>query len=165
MKKIFFSFLFIGVLGGLVFLGGCIFDRDQKNSAPEEKEASADANTLEPQTGDVSATIKVADEATEEKVSVPLAEVKEFRINVRQWEFSPATISVKKGDSVKLTITSFDIPHGFALPEYNIDEFLSPGVTKTVEFIADKVGSFGFFCNVSCGSGHANMKGLLVVSE
>lgn len=156
MKKTFPLILLSGVLVGVGFLSGCIFDRNNVKPAQEETPSSptpAPAPTPE----------EPSQNDTGESTST--SNVKEFSINARQWEFSPSSISVKKGDRVKLTITSFDVPHGFALPEYNIDELLAPGVTKTVEFTADKAGSFGFFCNVFCGSGHTNMKGMLIVSE
>jgi cytochrome c oxidase subunit 2 len=34
----------------------------------------------------------------------------------------------------------------------------------TVEFVADKAGTFTFSCSVYCGKGHRGMKGELVVS-
>ena len=46
---------------------------------------------------------------------------------------------------------------------FNVSEMLEPGKTVSVEFVADKQGTFSFFCNVFCGSGHGNMKGTLIV--
>jgi heme/copper-type cytochrome/quinol oxidase subunit 2 len=89
--------------------------------------------------------------------------VKEFTVTAKQWSFEPATITVKKGDKVKMKITSVDVAHGIRLAEFAVSERLSPGKTVNVEFVADKVGSFSFFCSVSCGSGHRSMKGTLVV--
>ncbi|MBI2038126.1 MAG: cupredoxin domain-containing protein [Candidatus Magasanikbacteria bacterium] len=88
---------------------------------------------------------------------------KEFVITAKQWSFSPATIKVKKGDRVVLKVTSTDVSHGLNLPAFNINETLEPGVTKTVEFVADKVGTFTFSCSVMCGTGHKAMTGTLVV--
>lgn len=89
--------------------------------------------------------------------------VKEFNIIARQWEFSPATINVDEGDKVRLIIKSIDVTHGFDLPDFGINENLAPGKTVTLEFVADKKGSFGFFCNIYCGEGHRDMKGVLIV--
>ncbi len=88
---------------------------------------------------------------------------KEFIITAKQWSFSPATIKVKKGDKVVLKVTSTDVSHGLNLPAFSINETLEPGVTKTVEFVADKVGTFTFSCSVMCGTGHKAMTGTLVV--
>jgi cytochrome c oxidase subunit 2 len=41
---------------------------------------------------------------------------------------------------------------------------IEPGSSKTVTFVADKAGTFKFFCNVPCGEGHREMTGQLVVN-
>ena len=92
------------------------------------------------------------------------AEVKEIEVTAKQWEFIPNPIRVNLGDRVRLKITSIDVSHGFALPDFGVSQRLSPGRTETVEFTADKAGSFTFFCNVACGSGHSGMRGTLIVS-
>lgn len=89
--------------------------------------------------------------------------VKEFTITARQFEFEPATITVKQGDKVRLKVTSTDVEHGFSIKEYNINKNLRPGKTETIEFVADKAGEFEFRCSVYCGSGHPNMEGKLIV--
>jgi len=93
----------------------------------------------------------------------PMSEVKEFNLTAKQWEFTPSTITVKKGDAVRLIIESIDVAHGFAMAEFNVNKRLNPGATITVEFVADRAGTFPFFCSVLCGSGHSKMKGKLVV--
>jgi cytochrome c oxidase subunit 2 len=86
-----------------------------------------------------------------------------INVSAKQWSFDPAEIRVKKGEKVRLVITSTDVTHGFSLPTFNVSATLQPGVATTVEFTPDKTGSFPFFCSVFCGSGHANMRGTLVV--
>jgi heme/copper-type cytochrome/quinol oxidase subunit 2 len=73
-------------------------------------------------------------------------------------------ITVKQGELVTLRLSSMDVVHGFALPGYNISESLYPGDVVTVEFIADESGEFEFYCSAqSCGRGHLEMKGTLIV--
>ncbi len=95
--------------------------------------------------------------------SVTNGEIKEFSITAKQWEFNPSVITVNKGDKVKLTITSVDVAHGFAISDFNINERLEPRQTTNIEFVADKSGEFTFFCSVQCGSGHSSMRGQLIV--
>ena len=90
-------------------------------------------------------------------------EVKEFTMTAKNWDFSPSTIMVHQGDTVKLHIKSIDVPHGFILPDFGINQDLPPGKTVDVEFVADKAGTFPFRCSVFCGSGHREMIGQLVV--
>jgi plastocyanin len=92
------------------------------------------------------------------------ANVKEFDVTAKSWEFVPSTITVNKGDTVKLHLTSTDVGHGFVISAYGINKTLNPGQQVDVEFVADQAGSFPFYCNVFCGEGHKDMKGTLVVN-
>ena len=88
---------------------------------------------------------------------------KEFKIKAKQFSFEPSVIEVNKGDKVRLTVESLDVPHGFSILEYGINERLDPGKEVRIEFTADKQGTFTFFCSVFCGSGHTGMKGKIIV--
>lgn len=101
--------------------------------------------------------------AGEEKVVAPSGEIKEFKVTAKQFAFEPATIEINKGDKVRLVVTSTDVPHGISIPEYSINERLDPGKPVTIEFTADKEGTFTTFCSVFCGSGHSKMKGKIIV--
>ena len=94
---------------------------------------------------------------------VQSGEVKEFKITAKQFAFEPSTIEVNRGVRVSLIVTSIDVAHGIAIPEYGINERLDPGKQVTIEFIAEKEGTFTAFCSVFCGSGHSNMKGKIIV--
>jgi cytochrome c oxidase subunit 2 len=89
----------------------------------------------------------------------------EIRMTAKKYEFDPNIISVRKGDHVKLVITALDHDHGFKLEAFKINQRLKKGALTTVEFTADKVGTFPFECSHFCGVGHGRMKGKLVVSE
>ena len=93
-----------------------------------------------------------------------VSNVKEFTMTAKNWEFDPSTITVNRGDTVKLTIKSADVEHSFSLPDYKINVDLQPGSEKTVEFTADKKGEFTFRCAVYCGAGHREMVGTLIVN-
>ena len=91
--------------------------------------------------------------------------VVEISMTAKNWEFDPGTVTVHKGDTVKITLTSADVAHGFALPEYGINQRVEPGKPVVVTFVADKSGEFGFRCSVMCGGGHRGMTGKLIVEE
>lgn len=80
-----------------------------------------------------------------------------------QWAYTPSTIVVRQGQTVIIHIRNLDIPHGFALEEYGVNVFLPPGEEVTVRFVANRAGSFMFFCNVFCGTGHPTHRGILIV--
>jgi len=90
-------------------------------------------------------------------------QVKEITMTAKKFQFDPSEIRVKQGETVRLKITSTDVTHGFSLPDFNVDQQLEPGKEITVEFVADKKGTFTFMCSVLCGAGHKDMKGSLIV--
>jgi cytochrome c oxidase subunit 2 len=92
-----------------------------------------------------------------------LAPVKEINVIAKRFSFTPNPIKVKLGERVRLNITSQDVTHGFALPEFGINEIIPAGQTITIEFTANKKGTFAFNCSVVCGAGHSIMKGVLIV--
>lgn len=91
--------------------------------------------------------------------------IKKIKLEAYQFGFSPDLISVKKGDIVKLTLTTRDVPHGVYIKEYGIDIPVAKDQQEHVEFIADKTGEFDILCSVYCGSGHHQMQGKLIVEE
>jgi cytochrome c oxidase subunit 2 len=92
-------------------------------------------------------------------------EVREIKMTARKYEFAPDTVTVKKGDHVKLIITALDRDHGFKLEAFGINQKLIKGDPTTIEFTADKAGTFPFKCSEFCGLGHGRMKGKLIVEE
>lgn len=90
---------------------------------------------------------------------------REISITVRRYEFSPKTITVAKGERVRLVVTSEDEDHGFAITEFGIEREIKAKQTKVIELTADKEGRFQFSCSVYCGEGHNDMAGELIVTE
>ncbi|AXI10195.1 cytochrome C oxidase subunit II [Oceanobacillus sp. 143] len=86
--------------------------------------------------------------------------VVEITIHATNFEFDQDEISVNKGDRVKLTLVSDSGTHGIEVEGYDVT--LLDG--ETIEFVADEVGTFEFYCNILCGVGHDSMAGNLVVS-
>ena len=91
------------------------------------------------------------------------AKVKQFNMIVKQFEFSPKQIKVSEGDTVRLTIKNLDVAHGFAINDFNVNQLLRAGKTTTFEFVANKKGTYLFYCSVVCGVGHLSMIGQLIV--
>jgi cytochrome c oxidase subunit 2 len=83
----------------------------------------------------------------------------EIKLGAKDFEYDAKEIHVKKGDNVKVTLTSDDGGHGFTIPDYNV----TINGNGSAEFTADKAGTFEFHCSVMCGSGHSKMTGKLIV--
>jgi cytochrome c oxidase subunit II len=86
-----------------------------------------------------------------------------FRIDARQFAYSPSELKVNPGDKVTIQLVSTDVVHGLYVDGYDISIEADPGQTKTLTFIANKPGSFRFRCNVTCGAMHPFMIGKLTV--
>ena len=87
----------------------------------------------------------------------------EIKITAKKYEFSPDTVRVKQGDHVTLVITALDREHGIKISAFQINQKLPKGEAVTVDFIADRSGTFPFQCSDFCGLGHGKMKGELIV--
>jgi cytochrome c oxidase subunit 2 len=91
-------------------------------------------------------------------------DVKMIDVIASRFKFEPATITVAQGDSVRLRLHSTDRTHGIAMKAFRVNALIPKmGEAVTVEFVADQAGTFDFTCSEYCGTGHARMKGRLVV--
>lgn len=89
---------------------------------------------------------------------------REIKVIARRFEFVPKTINVKKGERVRLAVTSEDVDHGIAIKEFGVDVIVRAQETKIIELRADKAGRFDVTCSVFCGDGHPDMVGELIVT-
>lgn len=63
--------------------------------------------------------------------------------------YSVKTITVKKGEKVKIVMTSRDMMHDLNIDELGVKlPITKSGETNSIEFTADKVGTFEYYCSV-----------------
>ncbi|MEW5939852.1 MAG: cupredoxin domain-containing protein [Chloroflexota bacterium] len=98
-------------------------------------------------------------------VPSPSPQARTFRLDARQFAFSPSELRVNPGDTVTLQLVSTDVVHGLHLDGYDISVTADPGQTASLTFVADKPGAFRFRCNVTCGAMHPFMIGKLTVGR
>jgi len=81
--------------------------------------------------------------------------------------FNPEHVVVREGDTIRWHITNIetakDATHGFAIPLWNINVSLEPGEYQTIEFVADRPGTYSFYCSEFCSALHLEMMGYLLV--
>jgi cytochrome c oxidase subunit II len=94
----------------------------------------------------------------------PAPGVREFTMTAERYAFSPDRIDATEGDTVRIVLTSVDVPHGLAIKRLQIERVLPRGEPVTVELVAGAPGVYEFVCAEYCGSGHRHMKGVLVVA-
>jgi len=88
-----------------------------------------------------------------------------FRIEASSYQFSPAEITVNRGDHVTIEMTSLDVVHGLYIDAYDLQISADPGQFETLTFTADHPGTFRLRCSVTCGDLHPFMIGKLHVGS
>ncbi len=91
------------------------------------------------------------------------SDVRTISITAKRFEFVPSSITLKKGETVKLRITSEDVTHGLFLRTLKIDTDLVPGETENLTVTPQAAGTFTAICHHFCGASHGNMKLTVVV--
>lgn len=89
----------------------------------------------------------------------------EIKVVMKNFEIVPKTITVRKGEKVRLAVTSEDVIHGLAIEKLGIDHHIFPRQTRIIEFTPYKEGTFVIHCSVFCGAGHADMTAELIVTS
>src|SRR4051812_37195466 len=88
---------------------------------------------------------------------------RDFDLTASNYHFSPDRLEVKQDELVKLTVRSTDVAYSVTIDEYRVSKRVPAGGEVTVEFRADRAGSFDFYSSLKSDSRHEGMKGLLVV--
>lgn len=117
---------------------------------------SACTTTIQPTTSDTTTADATASQTSDAKV---------FNVEAFQFSYTPATIEVKKGDTVTLKLSTRDVPHSLAITDYNVNVQAYPDAPGEQTFTADKAGEFTWRCKTPCGAGHTGMTGKLMVRE
>ncbi len=79
--------------------------------------------------------------------------------------YTPNVITAKKGEKIRIVMKSVSMMHDFVIDELNVKmPVVKDGDTGTVEFVADQVGSFEYYCSV--GQHRANGQvGTITITE
>lgn len=125
MKQALVFLMIIGVLGGVYYFSS-------KGSSPKPIESVS-----------VTSSSSTSSEAATD------ANVKTIEIEAGSFYYKPNTIEVNKGQKVKIVMKSVSMMHDFVVDELGVKlPIVKNGDTGTIEFTADKVGSFEYYCSV-----------------
>lgn len=165
--------LIIIVLGTLAIFGG-----DKNPETPKVKNSDS-TNNNESNNTNTESMDNMDMETTNVNIPTPviqgyqppadqseiIGDMKEFVVNGQNFSFSPSTLIVKKGDKVKITFNVVSGFHDFVIDEFGVASKKKQGpATEVLEFTANKVGNFEYYCSV--GTHRAmGMKGTLIVKE
>jgi heme/copper-type cytochrome/quinol oxidase subunit 2 len=142
MKKIIFP---ISILVVLVIIGYIIIGQVSKPEAVKENS--------------VNETLQTKIDSGPDKIFVLTGENYKFTMNSEE---SPE-LRVKQGDKIRIEFTSTSGFHDWVVDEFNAaTEKVSTGSSTFVEFIADKKGTFEYYCSVG-NHREQGMKGNFIV--
>lgn len=116
------------VVGVLLFMG--------RSSAPVELNIPSG---IEP-TNEVSENEPAGDEESN---------VVEISIDASNFKFSEDSITVNKGDTVRITLTNTQGVHDLRIEGYDVGtQVINAGQSETMEFVATNSGTFEYYCSV-----------------
>ncbi|HEY8624346.1 MAG TPA: cupredoxin domain-containing protein [Casimicrobiaceae bacterium] len=93
------------------------------------------------------------------------ADTRVIAIKAHRFEFTPDAITLKKGETVTLQLTSDDLMHGFLVKPLKIETDIVPGKVTELIITPQKTGTFRVNCDHYCGAGHGDMHMTLTVTE
>ena len=88
-----------------------------------------------------------------------------IEVHAKRFSFSPAEITLKKGETVKLVVTSDDVTHSLVIPDLHVDVPTTQGHPGEATITPDKSGDFKGKCGHVCGIGHGSMKFVVHVTN
>jgi heme/copper-type cytochrome/quinol oxidase subunit 2 len=86
-------------------------------------------------------------------------------IAVSKRGFDPSRVSVRRGEAVRIVVTTRDVEHCFAIDALRIEKRVVPGRPARVDLVPEQAGEFPFYCCLESGSQAEVERGVLVVSE
>jgi plastocyanin len=147
--------LVFGVIAILILIGGIGYVAMKQgggntSTIPQDISLETGTNVVTTQENTQNATSPAgASVVTGASDTATKGEVKTFTVEGSSFKFVPNEIQVKKGDSVKIVFKNAEGFHDWVLDEFNAKSKQIPaGQTDTVEFVADKTGTFEYYCSV-----------------
>lgn len=88
-----------------------------------------------------------------------------WEVKASKHGFEPSRITLRRGESVSLVLSSVDAEHCFAIDTLRIEKRIVPGRTTTFDLTPDRAGVFPFYCCLESGEAAATERGQLTVTE
>ncbi|MGA2886518.1 MAG: cupredoxin domain-containing protein [Terracidiphilus sp.] len=86
-------------------------------------------------------------------------------VHAKRFAFVPAEITVKKGETVTLSLISDDVSHSLLIEGLGVNQTIVKGHATQVRITPNKAGDFAGRCGRFCGSGHGTMHFVVHVTE
>ena len=161
MKKLYIFLIIIALVGA-----GFVINLSQKsNNTDSSKQLPDTSNINNVNIGnniDENSNTKKTDIASQ---NTDNSNQKQFNITGSNFKYNLSEIRVKKGDNVKIVFTNTEGSHDLVIDEFNVrTPQIKAGEKSTIDFIADKSGTFEYYCSIG-NHRQMGMKGQLTVEE
>lgn len=162
--------ILIAVAAGFIFLYNPTMEAE-KTMPENTEEMGAETSKTEtssemvPQEFDEKKAMEVQEEIMKQETMMQekIQEKKIFNIDAKNYSFAIKEIKVKKGDVVKIALNNTEGFHNLAIDEFNAQTAkINTGQSAEVEFTADKIGTFEYYCGVG-NHKQLGMTGKLIV--
>lgn len=78
-------------------------------------------------------------------------------VHAVRYEFQPAAITLKRGQTVQLVFIADDVAHGISIPDLGVDVDLPKHKAEAIVVSPKLAGDFDGECSKYCGTGHNDM--------
>lgn len=127
----------LGIVGLVVVVGGVLMLKNSKTQTPSA--------VTQPETGAVFEPTVIPTAGVVLEAGV----VREFTVEGSPFKFVPNEMRVRKGDTVRVTFKNMKGTHDFVIDEFDVrTNQIGEGEEEEVEFVADKAGTFEYYCSV-----------------
>ena len=137
------NYIIYGVIGVIVTAGLAFFFQSRNQSTTDVVEQTDIMQQVQPSPEASTNT------STDSAITQNDGEVKTFTVDAQNFSFSMKEIKVKKGDRVRIVLVNKQGFHDWVVDEFNAKtKQIQAGSSDTIEFTADQVGTFQFYCSV-----------------
>jgi len=156
--------LVIGIVVVVVLVGAGFFLFKDKMMSQTDSDGDNDGTTMEQTATPSENTMQSSPAAMmESSDSATAGTTKEFTVTGSNFKFDVPEIRVKEGDTVKINYKIASGFHDFVIDEFNVKTKQQNGpAQETVTFVADKAGTYEYYCSVGQHRS-MGMKGNLIV--
>lgn len=89
----------------------------------------------------------------------------EVAVRVSKRGFEPSSLSLHKGETARLVLSSGDGEHCFAVDALRVEKRIVPGRATRFELTPERAGVFAFYCCLESGKAAEVERGQLTVTE
>jgi heme/copper-type cytochrome/quinol oxidase subunit 2 len=121
-------------------------------------------SVLVPATAALAGAVAVASFASRPAEAVPQGGTS-LEVSVSRAGFQPSSLTIRRGETVRVVLTSTDGEHCFAIDALRIEKRIVPGRPTRFDLIADTAGTYTYYCCLESGAAAERERGRLTVAD